>query len=74
MLPDYEPDPSRFTRNAFSTAIKDDSVTRVKDYQGNVMMSGVDFRTTSLHDKRGVTLKAQKARDAARSNFLPVHM
>ena len=38
------------------------------------MMKGVDFRTTSLHNNRGVALQAQKARAATRSNFLPTHM
>lgn len=60
MLPEYEEDPTRFTRNAFSKdRSRFESPNKVKDYQGNFIMGGVDFRTTSLHYNRGVTLEAQ---------------
>ena len=76
MLPQYEEDPTRFTKNAFSRnlVLRHESPNKVKDYAGNAVMGGVDFRTTSLHYNRGVTLNAQKARVSTRSNFLPVHM
>ena len=33
------------------------------DYQGNPVMVGIDYRNTSLHDKRGITLVKQLGRE-----------
>ena len=60
MLPEYEEDPTRYTKNAFSKErIREyESPRKVKDYKGNIVMAGVDYRNTSLHYNRGVSLEA----------------
>lgn len=35
MLPEYEQDPSRYTKNAFAPPLSGESPGRIADYQGN---------------------------------------
>jgi len=37
-------------------------------------MTGVDYRNTSLHYNRGISLDKQFSRIMPKSNYLPVHM
>ena len=38
------------------------------------VMTGVDYRNTSLHYNRGIEIERQYQRSAAISNYLPCHM
>lgn len=42
-----------------------------QDYRGNFCMARVDYRTTSLHDRRGLPLEKQLSRDAETGPALP---
>ena len=44
------------------------------DFQGNPIMTGVDYRNSSLHYNRGIGLSQQYGRMAEKSNYLPVHL
>ena len=46
----------------------------LKDWQGNSVMSGVDYRNTSLHFDRGAKFKDHMPREDKKQNFLPLHM
>ena len=48
--------------------------SKAVDYQGNPIMTGVDYRNSSLHYNRGVGINKQFTRNSEKSNYLPVHM
>ena len=52
---------------------KNSKLDAIKPPQRKVM-TGVDYRNTSLHYNRGVTLEIQRQRVSPHSNYLPAHM
>ena len=44
------------------------------DYQGKPVMVGIDYRTTSLHNRKGISLSKQLARDKDAFKDLPCHL
>ena len=45
-----------------------------KDYMGRTVMTGVDYRNTSLHYNKGVHWQNQFSRYTEKSDYLPLHM
>jgi negative regulator of genetic competence, sporulation and motility len=54
---DAQKEAKKKNRERSSKTLIYDSNQKTYDYQGNPVMVGIDFRNTSLHERRGISLK-----------------